>query len=298
MTLSPPPPNGIRMWLAATSLIAALAVATAAPAVAQVDWATVFDGEAGQVHCPPGKTHHTGTSFVTVRGTVKADRADVGLNASLDIGTIRTPFSALATQTSVPVNVGVYRGQTARAVDQIGTVTADTPLASFTWTFGGLQANTRHAGDLIAGNNNNNIILTACFRTGETSMDLSRSLGYRDDINHGNWAGGCFAFADLKGPNHRKRSMPACAEPATVPASGRGPMPMTATNTSATPATGPRWAAPRTDWRLGRDDRRTERERRLQLWKWDIFKTSPLRHNGDDHMSFSSVRDNLMQARF
>ncbi len=65
--------------------------------------------------------------------------------------------------------------------------------------------NARHAADLIAGNNINNVIATTCFRTGETPADLSRSLGHYDDINHTGTAGGCYACADLNGPNHRQK---------------------------------------------------------------------------------------------
>ncbi len=204
MRRHPPPPNGIRTRRAAASLIAVLAL-LAAPATAQVDWATVFDGEAGQVHCPPGKTHHTGISFRTQPGTVKADRADVRIGSTLDLANIKTFIPALATQTSIPVSIRVYQGNTSRAVDMIGTITADTPLAPVTRTFTGLQSNARHAADLVAGNNVNNVILTTCFRTGETPADMSRPLGHHDDINHGDWASGCFAFADRKGPNHRKK---------------------------------------------------------------------------------------------
>ncbi len=49
------------------------------------------------------------------------------------------------------------------------------------------------------------VLATTCFRTGETPADLSRSLAHYDDINHGGQAGGCFAFADLKGRNHRRK---------------------------------------------------------------------------------------------
>ena len=99
----------------------------------------------------------------------------------------------------------MYQGNTIRAIESIGTVTADTPLAPFTRTYTGLQSNARHAVDLIAGGNVNNVLATTCFRTGETPADMSRPLGHHDDINHGDWASGCFAFADRKGPNHRKK---------------------------------------------------------------------------------------------
>ena len=48
-------------------------------------------------------------------------------------------------------------------------------------------------------------------------------------------------------PTTEKRSMSASAGRGTVPASGRRPMPRMASHTSADPATGLRWAAPRTD---------------------------------------------------
>ncbi len=99
----------------------------------------------------------------------------------------------------------MYQGSTARSNLSIGTVTADTPLAPVTRTFTGLQSNARHTADLVAGSNVNNVLATTCFRTGETPADLSRPLQYHDDINHGDWASGCFAFADLKGPNHRNK---------------------------------------------------------------------------------------------
>ncbi len=51
----------------------------------------------------------------------------------------------------------------------------------------------------------NNVLTTICFRTGETPADLSRPLAHYDDINHGGTAGGCYAFADLNGPSHRKK---------------------------------------------------------------------------------------------
>ncbi len=157
------------------------------------------------MHCPPGKTHHLGFSFNTVRGLVKTNRADVRVGRSLAIGTIRDIIPALALQTSIPISIRVYEGRTARNNLQIGTVTADTPLAPITRTFTGLRSNTRHAADLVAGNNVNNVILTTCFRTGETPADLSRPLAHHNDINHGDWASGCFAFADFKGPNHRQK---------------------------------------------------------------------------------------------
>ncbi len=169
-----------------------------------MDWATVFDGEAGQVHCPPGKTHHTGGSFITVRGTVKADRADIRTVRLLDISTIQSIIPALGTQTSIPISLVVYQDKTRRGSEVIGNVTADTPLA-VNQTLNNLRSNTRHAVDLTAGNNVNNILITTCFRTGETPEDLSRPLRHHDDINHGDWASGCFAFADRKGPNHRQK---------------------------------------------------------------------------------------------
>ncbi len=170
-----------------------------------MDWATVFDGEAGQVHCPPGKTHHTGGSFITVRGTVKAGRADIRTVRQLTLADIRTAIPALATQTSIPISLVVYQDKTQRASGVIGTVTADTPLARVNQTLSNLRSNTRHAVDLTAGGGINNILITTCFRTGETPADLSRPLGHHDDINHGDWASGCFAFADRKGPNHRQK---------------------------------------------------------------------------------------------
>ena len=99
----------------------------------------------------------------------------------------------------------MYQGNTIRAFESIGTVTADTPLAPFTRTFTGLQSNARHAVDLVAGSNVNNVLTTTCFRTGETPADMSRPLGHHADINHGDWASGCFAFADRKGRNHRQK---------------------------------------------------------------------------------------------
>ena len=195
-----PPPHSILARLTAASLIAALALA--APATAQVDWETVFDGEAGQVHCPPGKTHQD-TAFHVISGTVLAKKADVGLKARLGLNQIRGMLPDLADQTSIPVKIAVYRGNSSTAIELIGTVTADTPLPIFTRTFSSLESNTRHAADLVV--RTDNIIATVCFRTGETPADLSRPFDQYDDINHGDWASGCFAFADLNGPNHRKK---------------------------------------------------------------------------------------------
>ncbi len=157
------------------------------------------------MHCPPGKTHDISGGFRTRSGTLKADRATVQTNYSISLTNIRPIIPALAAQTSIPISIRVYQGNTNRAFESIGTVTADTPLAPVTRTFTGLQSNVRHAVDLVAGSNVNNVLATTCFRTGETPADMSRPLDYHDDINHGDWASGCFAFADRKGPNHRKK---------------------------------------------------------------------------------------------
>ncbi len=99
----------------------------------------------------------------------------------------------------------MYRGNSRTHLVSVGTVTGDTPLAPVTQTFSGLTSNTRHAADLVAGAGFNNVLLTACFRTGEIPADLSRPLAHYDDINHGDMASGCYAFTDLNGPNLRKK---------------------------------------------------------------------------------------------
>ncbi len=107
------------------------------------------------------------------------------------------------TSTSVNVRIRVYEASQ-EVVVPIATVLQGSSLATFNRTFNGLRSNTRHAADLVAGDINN-VLLTTCFRTGETPADLSRPLGQYGDINHGDWASGCYAFADLKGPNYRKK---------------------------------------------------------------------------------------------
>ncbi len=90
----------------------------------------------------------------------------------------------------------------------LGTVSTSTALPAGGQTFTGLKQDTPYVAVLYTSRiinswRNSNAFARLCFRT---AADLERPLAHHDDINHGGQAGGCFAFADLNGPNHRQKA--------------------------------------------------------------------------------------------
>ncbi len=78
-----PPPNGIRAWLTAASLIAALAALTlAAPATAQVDY-TLISGKTGGSACPSGVSELQTSRFTVTRPEPGATAVEIKGNQYL-----------------------------------------------------------------------------------------------------------------------------------------------------------------------------------------------------------------------
>ncbi len=162
--------------------------AMAAPAMAQVNWEAVFDGQHGPGACPGTYTEFF-SNYINIT-SVKEDHV-VFQMPELSLATLRSLTGRMMANSIAVTNAARENGSAVKATLSRGAATQGSPIASASQTMSGLKSNTRHTLIAYRGNSITNVIARACFKTGYAAADMS----HVENLGTGTLgATGCFAI--------------------------------------------------------------------------------------------------------
>ena len=189
---SPPPPRLFARLTLLAAVLVALTVTT--PAMAQVDWVTAFDGKAHQqASCPSGITRTVGIPWFEI-SNLTTTTADAVISGSIWTNLIQRS-GAPTDATSLSVNYQYLQEGGIGGVGVLATVTNGGEFSGTTVNLTDLKPGKRHWIRLyVTVNGKAYGIAYECFRTDFNETNFNRTLGHYGDIDHSDWAGGCYAF--------------------------------------------------------------------------------------------------------